>query len=63
MKKQHLLYSCGAFGTVLLTQAASLSSRASGCTGVCGSCGGSCIGLLGTLLFLGVCAVHKKSAE
>lgn len=73
MKKQNLLYGCGAFCTMLFSQTAgrgvltfnpaALPATASGCTGICGSCGGSCAGILGTLFFLGACAIHKKSAE
>ena len=29
------------------------------CTGVCGSCGGSCVGALTTMLFLAFCAKAK----
>ena len=29
------------------------------CTGVCGSCGGSCVGALTTMLFLAFCAKTK----
>lgn len=29
------------------------------CTGVCGSCGGSCVGVLTTMLFLAFCAKRK----
>ena len=30
------------------------------CTGVCGSCGGSCLGSMGILLFLMLTALKKK---
>ena len=29
------------------------------CTGICGSCGGSCVGALTTMLFLAFCAKTK----
>lgn len=29
------------------------------CTGICGSCGGSCVGALTTMLFLAFCAKKK----
>ena len=31
------------------------------CTGICGSCGGSCVGALTTMLFLAFCAKRKVS--
>lgn len=64
---------CGAAGSIVLPQAitgtwpqlfASAAPFASGtvpgCTGVCGSCGGSCIASVGALLWLGCCTYLKK---
>lgn len=71
MKKHNLFYGCRALSAVLLPQAAcrilpalnSAGRFAAGCTGACGSCGGSCAGVFGTLLFLGFCACRNRKAE
>lgn len=31
------------------------------CTGVCGSCGGSCVGSIGIMAFLAILAKYKKT--
>lgn len=67
MNTQKLLYSGGAIGTIILPQLLArqsflpaLSNKMTGCTGSCGNCGGSCIGIIAPLLFLSYCAFHSK---
>ena len=37
-----------------------LSQTTTLCTGVCGNCGGGCLGAAGAFLWLGICAKVKK---
>ncbi len=37
-----------------------LSSSAGGCTGICGSCGGTCLGGLALALYLGGRIIYKR---
>lgn len=71
MNPQKLLYSGGAIGTIILPQLLArqsfsflpaLSDKVSltGCTGSCGNCSGSCIGVIAPLLFLSYCACRGK---
>ena len=66
MNTQKLLYSGGAIGTIILPQLLArqsfLSNKVSltDCTGSCGNCGGSCIGVIAPLLFLSYCACRGK---
>lgn len=69
MNTQKLLYSGGAIGTIIVLQLLArqsflpaLSNKVSltGCTGSCGNCGGSCIGVIAPLLFLSYCACRGK---
>lgn len=67
MNTQKLLYSGGAIGTIILPQLLArqsflpaLSNKMTGCTGSCGNCGGSCIGVITPLLFLSYCACRGK---
>lgn len=68
----HLALGGGAAAAILLPQAvtkaapqifsrlAPLTAQALPyCTGVCGSCGGSCVGLITTTAFLALCAKMK----
>lgn len=71
-KLQNITLGGGAAATIVLPQAvtsswpqlfASVAPLTSGtlpaCTGVCGSCGGSCVGSLGALLWLVTTALLK----
>lgn len=67
MNTQKLLYSGGAIGTIILPQLLArqsflpaLSNKMTGCTGSCGNCVGSCIGIIAPLLFLSYCACRGK---
>jgi hypothetical protein len=76
LKKTDWALGAGAAGAVVLPELAEtmlpetfavvapvLSQSTSLCTGACGACGGSCLGALGALLWLGVCAKVKHKVQ
>lgn len=75
-KAQNLVLAGGAAGTIVLPQAITsawpqlfgaiapvTANTLPYCTGVCGSCGGGCVGSIGALLWMGACALTKHKRE
>lgn len=73
---KNIILAGGAAGSIVLPQAASklypqllnaaapqISAALPYCTGVCGSCGGSCITGACAAIWLGCCAYFKKEAS
>lgn len=74
-KMQNLLLGGGAAGTIILPQAITstwpqlfsaiaplTANTLPACTGVCGACGGSCVGGIGAAIWLGACAWKGRHA-
>lgn len=53
----------GAVGTAFFSNIAEAGSSLPGCTGVCGTCGGTCILALAALGWLGAAAWYQKKKK